>query len=66
MTANVVAELDAAVKWLRWADDLAIHATGQPAGTARCRAQLSAVAGWLRRHPDVATEIGLNMPGGTA
>lgn len=63
VAVDPVVELDAARDWLRWADDLAIHVTGQPAGTAQARAHLSAIAGWLRRHPETAAAIALNMPG---
>jgi hypothetical protein len=60
-----VAELDAARKWMTLTDDLLVHVGSDPA-TAQCRAHLQAIGGWLRRHPDVAAGIALNMPGSAA
>ncbi len=56
-----VAELDAACDWLRLLDDILRRAGHRPC-TAPARADLTAIAGWLRRHPGIAADIALNMP----
>lgn len=55
-----MAELDLACRWLRLTDDAVPGGPRYP--TAPVRADLAAIAGWLRRHPDAAADIGLNMP----
>jgi hypothetical protein len=66
MTDDPVAVLDDACLWLRLGDDMTARLAGQPLlNTAPVRASLGAIAGWLRRHPAAAADIGLNMPGST-
>lgn len=62
MSRDPVAELDLACQWLRLADDALTGPASPRFPTAAVRADLSAIAGWLRRHPATAADIALNMP----
>lgn len=57
-----VAELDLACQLLRVTDDTLPPRNGSRYPTAPIRADLQAIAGWLRRHPATCADIALNMP----
>jgi hypothetical protein len=62
MSRDPVAELDHACELLRLADDITRQATGQPLGSAGPRADLQAIAGWMRRHPHLTADIAKCLP----